>query len=150
MKILDRVTVILARKGTEVWSVPSDATVYSAVEAMADKGVGALMVTENGRLVGVVSERDYARKVILQGRSSTDTFVREIMTPDPITVGPCATVNEAMQVMTDNRFRHLPIVDDSGKVLGVVSMGDLVNWIISTQDETITQLEHYITSEYPC
>jgi CBS domain-containing protein len=150
MKILDRVTVILARKGTEVWSVPSDATVYAAVETMADRAVGALLVTENGRLVGVVSERDYARKVILQGRSSTDTFVREIMTPDPITVGPCATVNEAMQVMTDNRFRHLPIVDDNGKILGVVSMGDLVNWIISSQDETITQLEHYITSQYPC
>jgi CBS domain-containing protein len=150
MKILDRVTVILARKGTEVWSVPSDATVYSAVETMADRAVGALLVTENGRLVGVVSERDYARKVILQGRSSTDTFVREIMTLDPITVGPCATVNEAMQVMTDNRFRHLPIVDDNGKILGVVSMGDLVNWIISSQDETITQLEHYITSQYPC
>lgn len=149
MKILDRVTVILARKGTEVFSVPSDATVYSAVETMADKGVGALMVTENGRLVGIFSERDYARKIILQGRSSTDTFVREIMTDAPITVGPCVTINEALQVMTENHFRHLPVMDGP-KILGVVSIGDLVNWIISTQDETITQLEHYITSEYPC
>ena len=149
MKILDRVTVILARKGTEVWSVPADASVYSAVETMADRGVGALMVTDKGQLVGVFSERDYARKIILQGRSSTDTFVREIMTPSPITVGPCTTINEALQVMTENHFRHLPVVDGA-KILGVVSIGDLVNWIISTQDETITQLEHYITSEYPC
>ena len=149
MKILDRVTVILARKGTEVFSVPPDASVYSAIETMADRGVGALMVVEDGALMGVVSERDYARKVILQGRSSTDTFVREIMTTPPITMGPCATVNDALQVMTENRFRHLPLVD-KGKLLGVVSMGDLVNWVISAQDETITQLEHYITSEYPC
>jgi CBS domain-containing protein len=149
MKVLDRVTVILARKGSEIWSIPSDASVYSAVETMSDKGVGALLVIDDGRLVGVFSERDYARKIILQGRSSKDTFVYEIMTPSPITVGPCATVHEAMQIMTENRFRHLPVMDKE-KVLGVVSIGDLVDWIISTQDETIQHLEHYITSQYPC
>jgi CBS domain-containing protein len=149
MKVLDRVTMILAKKGPDIWSIPSDASVYSAVETMSDKGVGALLVIDDGHLVGVISERDYARKIILQGRSSKDTFVHEIMTPAPITVDPCATVHEAMQTMTENRFRHLPVVDN-GKVLGVVSIGDLVNWIISTQDETIQHLEHYITSQYPC
>ena len=150
MKILDRVTAILARKGTEVFSVQPDASVYSAVEAMADRGVGALMVVDDhDQLLGVFSERDYARKIILQGRSSTDTYVHEIMTTPPITVGPCATVNDALQVMTENRFRHLPVVSDN-KILGVVSIGDLVNWIISAQDDTISHLEHYIASEYPC
>jgi CBS domain-containing protein len=149
MKVLDRVTMILTRKGSDIWSIPSDASVYSAVETMSEKGVGALLVVDNGRLVGIVSERDYARKIILQGRSSKDTFVHEIMTPSPITVDPCTTVHEAMQTMTDNRFRHLPVMDNE-KVLGVVSIGDLVNWIISTQDETIQHLEHYITSQYPC
>jgi CBS domain-containing protein len=149
MKVLDRVTMILAKKGPDIWSIPSDASVYSAVETMSDKGVGALLVIDDGHLVGVISERDYARKIILQGRSSKDTFVHEIMTPAPITVDPCATVHEAMQTMTENRFRHLPVVDNA-KVLGVVSIGDLVNWIISTQDETIQHLEHYITSQYPC
>lgn len=149
MKVLDRVTIILARKGSDIWSIPSDASVYSAVEMMAEKHIGALLVTEMGRLVGIMSERDYARKVILQGRSSKDTFVREIMTPSPITIGPCTTVHEAMQVMTDNRIRHLPVMDND-KVLGLISIGDLVNWIISTQDETIQHLEHYITSQYPC
>jgi CBS domain-containing protein len=149
MKVLDRVTMILAKKGSDIWSIPSDASVYSAVETMSEKGVGALLVVDDGHLVGVISERDYARKIILQGRSSKDTFVHEIMTPSPIIVGPCTTVNEAMQIMTDNRFRHLPVVDND-KVLGVVSIGDLVNWIISSQDETIQHLEHYITSQYPC
>ena len=111
MKVLDRVTMILAKKGSDIWSIPSDASVYSAVEIMSEKGVGALLVVDDGHLVGVISERDYARKIILQGRASKDTFVHEIMTPSPITVGPCTTVNEAMQIMTDNRFRHLPVVE---------------------------------------
>jgi CBS domain-containing protein len=149
MKVLDRVTMILAKKGSAIFSVPSNATVYSAVETMSDRGVGALLVVNDGHLVGVISERDYARKIILQGRASKDTYVHEIMSTPPITIGPCATVNEAMQVMTDNRFRHLPVVDGQ-KILGLVSIGDLVNWIISTQDETIQHLEHYITSQYPC
>jgi CBS domain-containing protein len=149
MKVLDRVVMVLARKGSEVWSIPSDASVYSAVETMSERGVGALLVVDDGRLVGVISERDYARKIILQGRASKDTFVYEIMTPSPITVSPCTKVHEAMEIMSEHHFRHLPVVDNE-KILGVVSIGDLVNWIISTQDETIQHLEHYITSQYPC
>ena len=149
MKVLDRVAMVLARKGTEIFSIPSDASVYSAVETMSERGVGALLVVDDGHLVGMISERDYARKIILQGRASKDTFVYEIMTPSPITVGPCTKVHEAMEIMTEHRFRHLPVVDDE-KILGLVSIGDLVNWIISTQDETIQHLEHYITSQYPC
>jgi CBS domain-containing protein len=150
MKVLDRVNVILSRKASDIWSVPPDASVYSAIELMADKQVGALLVTEAGRLVGIISERDYARKVILKGRSSKDTFVHDIMTPSPITVDMCTSVHDAMQTMTQRHIRHLPVVDSAGKVLGVLSLGDLVNWIISSQDEHIEQLEHYITGQYPC
>src|SRR5262245_44593856 len=107
MKVDDPVKLILNRKGPDIWSVPPAASVYSAIEMMADKHVGALLVIEEGTLVGIISERDYARKVILQGRSSKNTFVDEIMTPSPITVDLCKSVQEAMQVMTENRVRHL-------------------------------------------
>lgn len=150
MKVLDRVNVILARKGSSIWSVPPDASVYSAIELMAEKGVGALLVIENGQLAGVISERDYARKVILKGRSSKDTFVYEIMTPNPVTVDYCTTVHDAMEVMTQRRIRHLPVIDRDKKLAGVLSLGDLVNWIISSQDEAIEHLEHYISGQYPC
>lgn len=147
MKVLDHVSMLLRSKGNDVYSVPSDASVYSAIELMADKRVGALLVVDEGRLVGIVSERDYARKVILMGRSSKDSFVREIMTSDPITIGCDTNVDEAMRVMTENRFRHLPVVDSSGHVAGVLSLGDLVNWIVTSQDETIAHLEHYINGD---
>lgn len=150
MKVLDRVNALLSRKGSDIWSVPPDASVYSAIELMADKQIGALLVTDHGQLVGIISERDYARKVILKGRSSKDTFVYEIMTHSPITVDCCTTVHDAMQVMTQNRIRHLPIVNSDRNLAGVLSLGDLVNWIISTQDEHIEQLQHYITGQYPC
>lgn len=150
MKVLDRVNAILSRKGSDIWSVPPDASVFSAIEVMADKRVGALLVTEAGQLVGIISERDYARKVILKGRSSKDTFVYEIMTPSPITVDFCTTVHDAMQVMTQHRIRHLPVVDREKRLAGVLSLGDLVNWIISSQDEHIEHLEHYISGQYPC
>jgi CBS domain-containing protein len=150
MKVLDRVNALLSRKGSEIWSVPPDASVYSAIELMADKKVGALLVTEGGRLVGIISERDYARKVILKGRSSKDSFVYEIMTPSPITIDCCTTVHDAMQVMTQHRIRHLPVVDREKNLAGMLSLGDLVNWIISSQDEHIEHLEHYITGQYPC
>lgn len=149
MKIHDRVSAVICRKGTDIWSIPSDASVYSAIETMADKHVGALLVIDNGNLVGIVSERDYARKVILMGRSSKDTFVREIMTPSPVDICLECTVDEAMRTMTANRIRHLPVVDKQ-KVVGVLSIGDLVNWIIASQDQAIEQLEHYITGQYPC
>ena len=149
MKVDDPVKLILNRKGPDIWSVPPDASVYSAIELMADKRVGALLVIEEGTLVGIISERDYARKVILQGRSSKSTFVDEIMTPSPITVDMCTSVQEAMQVMTENRVRHLPVVEN-GTLRGVLSLGDLVNWIITVQDETIEHLQHYIAGQYPC
>jgi CBS domain-containing protein len=147
MKVLDRISMLLRQKGSEIFSVPPDASVYSAIEVMADKHVGALLVIEAGSLVGIISERDYARKVILQGRSSRDTFVREIMTPSPITIGCDTSVDEAMRVMTENHIRHLPVVDSNDHVVGVLSIGDLVNWIVSSQDETIAHLEHYIAGD---
>jgi CBS domain-containing protein len=147
MKVLDRVSMLLRQKGSDVYSLPSDASVYSAIEMMADKRVGALLVVDEGRLVGVISERDYARKVILNGRSSKDTFIREIMTPSPITIQCDTSVEEAMRIMTENRIRHLPVIDADGHVAGVLSLGDLVNWIVTSQDETIAHLEHYISGD---
>jgi CBS domain-containing protein len=148
MKVLDRVSMLLRNKGPEVFSVPSDASVYSAIELMAEKRIGALLVVDEGRLVGVVSERDYARKVILQSRSSKDTYVREIMTPSPITIGCDTSVEDAMRIMTDRRIRHLPVINSEGRIAGVLSIGDVVNWIVSSQDETIAHLEHYIAGDY--
>lgn len=147
MKVLDRVSMLLRQKGSDIYSLPSDASVYSAIEMMAEKRVGALLVVDEGHLVGVISERDYARKVILNGRSSKDTFIREIMTPSPITIECDTSVEEAMRVMTENRIRHLPVVNSEGHVAGVLSLGDLVNWIVTTQDETIAHLEHYIAGD---
>ena len=147
MKVLDRISMLLRQKGSTIYSLPSDASVYSAIEMMADKRVGALLVVDEGRLVGIISERDYARKVILMGRSSKDTFVREIMTPNPVTITCDTSVDEAMRVMTENRFRHLPVVNSEENVAGVLSIGDLVNWIVTSQDETIAHLEHYIAGD---
>jgi CBS domain-containing protein len=148
MKLVEMVTTILKRKGPEVFSVPPHASVYDAIEIMADKHVGALLVISAGRLAGIISERDYARKVILKGRSSKETRVEEIMTSSVITVGPERRIDECMRLMTDNRIRHLPVVEGE-KVLGVISIGDLVNWIISAQEATIDQMENYITGKYP-
>lgn len=147
MKVLDPVSIVLRQKGNNVFSVPSDASVYSAIEMMADRRVGALLVVDDGWLAGVISERDYARKVILQGRSSKDTFVREIMTPSPITIRCDTTVDDAMRTMTSNRIRHLPVLNSRGEIAGVLSIGDLVSWIISSQDDAIAHLEHYITGD---
>jgi CBS domain-containing protein len=147
MRVFDPVSILLRQKGSEVFSLPSDASVYSAIELMADKHVGALLVVDEGWLVGVISERDYARKVILKGRASKDTFVREIMTPSPITIRCEATVDEAMRTMTDNHIRHLPVLNSRGQIAGVLSIGDLVNWIVSSQDEAIAHLEHYIAGD---
>ena len=134
---------LLHAKGHAVWSVPPAASVYEAIKLMADKGVGALLVMEGQRLVGIVSERDYARKVILQGKSSRDTPVREIMTDKVFYVRPEQTVEDCMALMTAHRIRHLPVLDD-GQVRGVVSIGDLVKAIISEQEVRIQQLEQYI------
>ncbi len=135
---------LLEAKGSDVWSVHPDAAVYDAIEMMADKGVGALMVLDGGALVGVISERDYARKVILLGRSSKDTAVKEIMTARVIYARPDQTVEDCMGLMTDKRIRHLPIVDGE-ELLGVVSIGDLVKTMLAEQQFVIEQLEQYIS-----
>jgi CBS domain-containing protein len=148
MKVLDSISMLLRQKGGDVFSLPSDASVYSAIELMADKRVGALLVVDEGKLVGIISERDYARKVILQGKSSKHTFVREIMTSSPITIHCDTSVEEAMRTMTDHKFRHLPVVDSAGHVAGVLSIGDLVSWIMTSQDDTISHLERYIHGDF--
>jgi CBS domain-containing protein len=148
MTLVDSVRLVLKQKGQDIWYVSPDACVYDAIEIMAEKYVGALLVVADGNLVGVVSERDYARKVILQGKSSKQTQVKEIMTSPAIFVTPEHTVEDSMRIMTEKHIRHLPVVDD-GKILGVVSIGDLVKWMISAQQQTISQLHSYITNAYP-
>ena len=148
MNLVDSLRLVLKQKGQDIWYVSPDACVYDAIEIMAEKYVGALLVVSEGNLVGVVSERDYARKVILQGKSSKQTQVKEIMTTPAIFVTPEHTVEDSMRIMTDKHIRHLPVVED-GKIMGVVSIGDLVKWMISAQQQTISQLHNYITSSYP-
>jgi CBS domain-containing protein len=140
---MQRVKHLLARKGKEVWSVDVEEPVLEAIQIMADRQIGALPVTRNGELAGIISERDYARKVILLGRSSAETQVWEIMSSPVITVSPNEDVRQCMQLMTEKRIRHLPVVAD-GQMVGVISIGDLVRAVIEEQDQTIEQLERFI------
>ena len=135
---------LLDRKSSELISIVQDASVFDAIKLMADHGVGSLLVMDGSDLKGIVTERDYARKVIIKGRSSESTAVGEIMSSDIVTATSRQTVNECMTLMTDRRIRHLPIVDDDA-VIGMISIGDLVQAIISDQQEEIEQLEHYIS-----
>ena len=139
---------ILRTKGNQVWQIPPSATVYEALSQMAERSVGALPVVSDGKLVGIITERDYARKVILQGRSSRHTRVSEIMTPEPVTITVEFTVKQCLEIMSMRRFRHLPVIEQ-GHVCGIISIGDLVVAVITNQAFTIEQLESYIAAGYP-
>jgi CBS domain-containing protein len=135
---------ILEHKGSIVWTIAPDATVFEAIQMMSDKNIGAVLVTEREKLIGIISERDYTRKVALKGKSSKELKVRDIITDRVLSVTPRHTVEECLRLMTERRVRHLPVLDGE-KITGLVSIGDLVNWIISAQSTTIHQLETYIS-----
>jgi CBS domain-containing protein len=139
-----KIRELLDEKGTQVWSIPPTKSVYDALALMAEKNVGALLVIDQDKLVGVLSERDYTRDVVLQGRTAKDTLVSEIMTARPVCVGPDQTIEDAMALMTDKRVRHLPVVEED-RVVGLVSIGDAVKATISEQKFIIKQLEQYIS-----
>jgi CBS domain-containing protein len=147
MDVSGTISAILGQKGAQVFSIAPEATVYKAVELMAAKNVGALLVMREDELLGILSERDYTRKMVLRGKRSRETKVEEIMSRDLTLAAPSESVENCMRMMTEKRVRHLPVVAD-GKVLGVLSIGDLVKHIISTQSATIEHLERYIQGGY--
>jgi len=148
MPFTGTVSAVLKQKSNPaVHTIGPDQTVFEAIGKMAEVNVGALVVVENGRLMGMISERDYTRKVALQGKSSKETKVREILTSRVITVTPSTTVEECLRLMTQHRIRHLPVLEND-QLVGVLSIGDLVNWIITTQNQVIEQLTHYISGSY--
>jgi CBS domain-containing protein len=136
---------LLQKKGSVVHSVSPDSSVYDALEVLEDKNVGALVVCEDDRLIGIFTERDYARKVVLKGRASKETVVRDIMTEQPAFITPDNTIDECMQIMTDKFIRHLPVLD-KGRLIGVISIGDVVKFVIDEKNFIIENLEHYIVS----
>lgn len=140
---METISQLLEEKGYQVWTIHPDANVFQALGLMAEKGIGSLVVMENDRIVGLITEHDYARKIILKGRSSQDTHVRDIMATNVLYIQGRQTVHEAMAVMTDKRIRHLPVME-ANKLVGIISLGDLVKAIIAEQQFIIEQLEHYI------
>ncbi len=142
LKVMD----VLKTKASNIWSVASQDTTYHALEMMASKDIGALLVIDKGQLAGVFSERDYARKVILKGKSSKEVTVGELMTTPVFFISPEKSIEECMALMTEKRIRHMPVID-AGKIIGVVSIGDLVNVIITAQKVTIQDLENYVTGK---
>ena len=143
MKTTYPISSLLHQKTSALWSVPPEATVFDAIKMMAEKNIGALLVMSGDRLAGVFTERDYTRKIALHGKSSRETRVAEVMTGGVVTVSPDDFVEDGMRLMTEQRVRHLPVVEGT-RVIGIISIGDLVNWIISTQSAEIEQLEQYI------
>ena len=144
MEVAGTVGGILAQKVSTVWSIAPTAMIFDAIALMADKNIGALPEVENDKLIGIISERDYTRKVILKGKSSKETRVQEIMTQQLVTANPGDTVIDCMRVMTEKRVRHLPVMEE-GKMTGMLSIGDVVKWLISAQAATIDNLEQYIS-----
>ena len=149
MEIHGTVRDILQNKGGEVWTTTPQNTVYEAIRLMGEKNIGALIAMEDGQVVGVLSERDYSRKVVLQGRTSRDTLVGEILTRPAITVRRKDSIEKCMQLMTGQRIRHLPVVNEDNRPVGLISIGDLVNWVMQSQRHTILQLQGYISGDYP-
>jgi len=148
MEIIGTISEILSTKGSQVWNTSPDAMVFDALKLMGEKNVGALLVMEGSKLAGVISERDYSRKVVLRGKNSRTTPVHDILSTPVISVTPQHTVQDCMQLMTNHRIRHLPVLQE-GEVVGIVSIGDLVNWIINAQRQAIDQLKNYIAGQYP-
>ena len=148
MEVTGTIDSLLHGKGAHLWSVPPDTTVFDAIALMAEKNIGALLVMDGDGLVGIVSERDYTRKVALKGKSSKQTFVREIVSAQIVAATRRHTVEQCMRLMTEHRVRHLPVLEGS-RVVGVISIGDLVNWTISAQNMALDQMEGYITGKYP-
>jgi CBS domain-containing protein len=144
----ETVRSILSQKSRALWSISPETSVYDAIALMSEKHIGALVVLSAGRLVGIITERDYARKVILKGKQSRETRVREIMSSPVLFVTPELTIGKCMHVMTSRQIRHLPVLE-ADRAVGMVSIGDLVNWIITAQDDTIRHLHNYITGSYP-
>ncbi len=145
---MHQVRHILQLKGDFIWTISPDETVFEALRLMATKGVGALLVTKDEKMVGIVSERDYARKVILKGRTSRDTLVREIMTSEVFTIHPDQTIEECMELMTEKRVRHLPVVEND-KLIGVISIGDVLKNIIYRQRQVISEMEQKVRPKEP-
>ncbi len=148
MHIVGNIDSLLNQKGRNVWSIDPDATVFEAIQLMADKNIGALPVMRGDKLVGIFSERDYTRKVVLKGKTSKQTPVHEIISPTVVSVDSGETIEECIRLMTEHRVRHLPVIEVA-RLVGIISIGDLVNWIISAQSVALTQMQDYISGKYP-